>query len=265
MGIAEQLVSIVMPAYNVAAYVEESVKSVLSQTYRGWELIVVDDASSDDTCARVQLLQHGDDRIHLIRLPFNQGAGIARNRGIQEAKGDFVAFLDADDIWLSRKLELQLQHMAAREASVCYGSYLLIKENGAMTGQQVKALEKLSFSRLLKANYIGNLTGIYSVRELGKIYGPKLRKRQDWGLWLKVLEKSKVAIGVTEPIAKYRLRHDSLSGRKISMVPYNYAIYREVLGMSPGKSLIMLLRFMIEQHFVKSRQKQLLNQGFKLL
>lgn len=249
------LVSIVMPAYNAAAFISESIRSVLDQTYENWELLVIDDASQDETLDIVKEFIQTDSRIRLHPLPANQGAGFARNIGIKASEGAFICFLDADDLWEPEKLQVQLDFMEQHNAQVCYASYRLIDEEGRSLGKMIKALEILPFSKLLKANYVGNLTGIYNVEKLGKIYCPLIRKRQDWGLWLLAVKKAGKAKGIEQPLARYRVRKHSISGNKWEMLGYNYKIYRKVLKFSSLKSGFWMVLFLWEQFFVKSRQK----------
>ncbi len=251
----EPLVSVIMPAYNAAAFIAESIRSVQQQSHLEWELLVIDDASNDGTSEVVEALKEKDDRIKLHILPTNQGAGFARNIGIKAATGDFISFLDADDLWKPQKLEKQLKVMQEENMQVCFSSYELMNEDGQSLNKQIKALKTLSFDKLKKANYIGNLTGIYSVRALGKIYCPLIRKRQDWGLWLLAVQKAGGARGIQEPLAIYRERKGSISQNKVEMLQYNYRVYRKVLKYSTPKSLFWMVLFLWEQLFVKQKQK----------
>lgn len=255
----QSLVSVIMPAYNASAFIAESIRSVQQQTNPNWELLVIDDASVDDTPEIVQSLKAEDQRINLHRLPANQGAGFARNIGIKAATGKFICFLDADDLWKPHKLETQLELMQEQQVDVCYSSYELISEEGRSLGKQIKALNNLSFDKLKKANYVGNLTGIYNAGKLGKIYCPLIRKRQDWGLWLLAVEKAGYARGIQEPLALYRERRNSISGNKLEMLQYNYQVYRKVLGYTRQKSLFWMGLFLWEQLVVKRRQIVALN------
>ena len=248
------LVSIIMPAYNAEGFISESIQSVQQQTHENWELLVIDDASTDRTLELIGQFQSKDHRIRLHPLPTNQGAGFARNIGIKASKGDYISFLDADDLWKPRKLQQQLQFMEKEGAQVCYSSYDLMSEEGATLNKTVEALQKLPFKKLLRANYVGNLTGIYSARELGKIYCPLIRKRQDWGLWLLAVRKAGGAKGMKEPLAVYRVRQNSISRNKWEMLGYNYKVYREVLGFPALKSGLWMLLFLYEQFFVKRKQ-----------
>lgn len=249
------LVSVVMPAHDAEAYISESIRSVQQQTHQNWELLVIDDASRDNTVKVVEKFQAGDDRIKLYPLPANQGAGFARNIGIKASEGNFIAFLDADDLWKPEKLETQLDFMERNQVKVCYSSYDLIDEEGSSLGKKVNALEELPFSKLLKANYIGNLTGMYNASALGKIYCPLIRKRQDWGLWLLAVQKAGGAAGITKALASYRERRNSISQNKWEMLGYNYQVYHKVMGFPAVKSGFWMLLFLWEHFLVKSRQK----------
>ncbi|GAB2762627.1 glycosyltransferase family 2 protein [Salinimicrobium soli] len=251
---SESLVSVIMPAYNSAAFIAESIDSVRQQTHENWELLVIDDASDDETVRVVKALQEHDNRIKLHQLPNNQGAGFARNIGIKASKGDYISFLDADDLWMPKKLSVQLEFMKKNDAEVCYSSYELVDEEGQRLHKKVEALEKLRFKKLLRANYVGNLTGIYHSGSLGKIYCPLIRKRQDWGLWLLAVKKAGGAKGIEESLAKYRVRKGSISGNKLEMLGYNYSVYRKILNYSAPKSAFLMLLFLWEQFFVKSKQ-----------
>lgn len=248
------VVSIVMPAYNASRFISESIDSVREQTFGDWELLVIDDASKDETDHLVRKFIQQDPRIKLHSLPVNQGAAFARNIGIKASEGDYISFLDADDLWKPHKLQTQLDFMRNYDLKVSYSSYELIDEEGKSMKQMVKALEELSFSKLLRANYVGNLTGMYSAKMLGKIYCPPIRKRQDWAMWLKALELAGEARGIVEPLAKYRVRKGSISANKKEMLEYNYKVYRKVLNFSAVKSSYWITRFLYEQFFVKSKQ-----------
>nr|WP_316928073.1 hypothetical protein [Gillisia marina] len=165
-----------------------------------------------------------------------------------------MAFLDADDLWLAEKLETQLKFMKSHNLDMTFSSYYLIDESGEMLNKKVEALPILSYQKLLKSNYVGNLTGIYSVEKLGKIYCPTLRKRQDWALWLTILKNIGSTKGMSTPLAKYRIRENSISNNKTALLKYNYLIYRKFLKYSKLKSLLRMGVFLKEHFFVKKRQ-----------
>ena len=256
----QPLVSIITPMYNNANVIEETISSVLNQTYTNWELLLIDDFSSDLTKTVVKPIIKANPKVKLFQHIQNKGAAEARNLGTKNAKGNYIAFLDADDLWQPTKLQLQVNQLLKNNTDVCFGSYEWIDSKGKSLHKKVNVLEKLSYSKLLKANYIGNLTGIYSCEKLGKIYTKDLKKRQDWLLWLEALRRSKKpAIGITATIAYYRISEGSLSSNKTNLIKHNFNVYNKGLGYSFGKSLIYLIRFLIEHLFVKKRLIKTIN------
>ncbi|WP_373057247.1 glycosyltransferase family 2 protein [Zunongwangia sp. H14] len=248
------LVSIIMPAYNAAQFIMKAIASVQKQTYTNWELLIIDDNSKDFTVANIKKQAREDSRIKIFRNSTNRGAGYSRNKGIKAAEGDFIAFLDADDLWKPEKLEKQLEFMISNDVAVCFTSYELIYENGQKKHEVVQALPFLTYQKLLKANYVGNLTGIYKAAKIGKIYAPQIRKRQDWALWLSAVKKAGIAKGMLESLAFYRVRRNSVSGNKLEMLTYNFNIYYKFLDLSFWKSLKCMLIFLREQIIIKKRQ-----------
>jgi hypothetical protein len=248
------MVSIITPFYNAEKYLTESIESVVAQTCTLWELVLIDDCSTDKSAAIALKFTQADARIKLFTLGKNSGAGIARNRGIKEAKGNKIAFLDADDRWKPHKLTTQLQFMEKNQVTICYSSYTLMNESGKLLETEVKALPVVHFNKLLRANYIGNLTAIYDVEQLGKTYAPVLRKRQDWALWLDLVKKAGSAYGISESLAFYRVRKDSISSNKWTMLRYNFAVYHTHLKYSLLKSTYLMLCFLWEQLLIKPRQ-----------
>ncbi|MCH4822501.1 glycosyltransferase [Gramella lutea] len=248
------MVSVIMPAYNAEAFIAESIQSVLNQDYQNWELWVIDDASTDSTRNIVRKYTKENLNIRLIENPSNLGTHHSRNKGIKAAQGDYIAFLDADDLWKPEKLSKQVKFIQKHKLSACFSSYELIAENGNQLNKIVQALPKLTYQKLLKANYVGNLTGIYDSRQLGKIYSPEISKRQDWALWLKVVEKGGPMMGIEDPLALYRLRKNSISRNKVEMLKYNFKVFHQVLGYSYFSSFWRMLIFLKEQFLVKSKQ-----------
>ena len=144
--------------------------------------------------------------------------------------------------------------MEANNSDMCFSSYELMDEKGTLLNKTVKALPSLTYKKLLKSNYIGNLTGIYNAKTLGKITSYNLRKRQDWILWLTVIKRSgKPAKSVTESLAYYRVREASMSSNKFNLIKYNYWVYRKGLGFSAPKSVYYMLLFLMEHAFIKSK------------
>ncbi len=145
--------------------------------------------------------------------------------------------------------------MQAHDLSMTYSSYQLINEHGKDLDKKVAALPVLTFQKLLKSNYVGNLTGIYNVDKLGKIYSPELRTRQDWALWLTILQKIKSTKGISQPLAKYRIREKSISNNKFGLLKFNYLVYREFLKYSKLKSVLKMGVFLKEHFLIKNKQE----------
>lgn len=248
-------VSIITPLYNSEAFISETINSVLKQTFSNWELLLIDDCSSDKTIEIVKTFADQNPKITLFKNEKNLGAALSRNKGIERAKGDYIAFLDADDLWKPKKLEKQLTFMETQNCDVCFSSYEQINEFGTPLNKLVQALPVLSYKKYLKSNYIGNLTGMYSAKNLGKITAPNLRKRQDWLLWLKAIKVSgKPAKSVQESLAYYRVRKNSMSSNKLNLVKHNYWVYKKGLGFSTLKSMYRMGVFLFEHFFIKSKQ-----------
>lgn len=224
-------VSIITPLYNSAQFVGDAVASVVAQTFTDWELIVVDDCSSDDSVRLVGSLVAADARIKLIKLAANAGAAVARNTGIGAATGRYIAFLDADDIWCPDKLQRQLDFMRANNCPFVFSVYDKITEDGKVLGR-VDVPRQVNYRALLKTNVIGCSTAIYDTAYFGKVEMPLIRKRQDFGLWLRLLKKVDYACGINEPLAAYRVRKQSVSSNKLSVLSYNWQLYRQVEGLS---------------------------------
>ena len=250
----QPLVSIITPIYNNANVIEKTINSVLNQTYSNWELLLIDDASIDQIKAVLKPFTESDSRIKLFTHKNNKGAAEARNLGTKMATGNYIAFLDADDLWKENKLKLQVYHLANNTTDISFGSYEWIDSNGRSLNKKVNALKSLTYNKLLKANYIGNLTGMYNCERLGKIFTKNLNKRQDWLLWLEALNRSdKPAISIQETIAYYRITEGSLSSNKTNLIKHNFNVYRKGLGFSYLKSLVYLIQFLFEHLFVKKR------------
>lgn len=248
------LVSIIMPTYNSNDYIASAIASVIDQDYENWELIIVDDASKDETFKTISVFSEKDNRIKVFRNEINKGAGFSRNKALTEAIGEFIAFLDADDLWKKEKLSKQLNFCLENKVNIVYSSYEKIDEQGNILKQKIEALPFVNYQKLMRSNYIGNLTGMYNARKIGKVHLPEIRKRQDWAMWLEVIEKGGTAHGMEESLAFYRIRKGSVSENKLAMISYNFKIYNEVLGFGRMKSLYWMLVFLGEHFFVKSKQ-----------
>lgn len=231
------LVSIITPCFNPGSELLETIKSVRNQTYQNYEHIIIDDCSFLNHSSELERQIKSDPKIKYIKRSWNGGAAVTRNRGISEAKGSFIAFLDADDIWHSEKLEKQIKFMLDNHVALSYCSYEVFDNNGKVLGLRVPPKE-LTYFDILKSNQIGCLTAIYSVDLLGKVYMPNIAKRQDMALWLKILKSGVVAKGIVDkPLARYRVGVKSLSSNKFNVLSYQWRIYRDVEKLSFPKSV----------------------------
>lgn len=224
-------VSVVMPCFNSAAFMHDSIESVLAQTYDNIELLLVDNGSFDQTVDIARQYCAQDARVRLLHCQ-QKGAAHARNFGIDVADGQYIAFLDSDDLWERNKLEVQLGCMRSYQAAFCWSSYFVIDESRTLVRTQ-KVAETVSYSELLqKKAVIGCLTAVYDVQQLGKCYMPVIRMRQDFGLFLKILrmceEKELTCRGVVAPLASYRMHSGSMTANKIRAAYYQWRLYRDV-------------------------------------
>ena len=237
-------VSIIMATFNSEKFITESIEGILRQTYADWELLITDDCSNDKTWDILETFQTKDERIKLYRLNVNSGPGVARNNSISNAEGRYIAFCDSDDIWFPQKLEKQLDFMKERNLNFTFASYQKITESGEKRGV-VYAPGKLTYNDLLKTCSIGCLTAIYDSSKLGKVYMPEIRKRQDYGLWLKIFQKIKVSNGMEEVVAYYRERQKSVSSNKFLAAKYHYKVLRETAGVPLLASFYYLFHYII--------------------
>lgn len=241
-------VSIIMPAYNCAKYITESIASVTAQTYTNWELLIVDDASTDNTQQVVEELAKKDSRIKYIRLEKNSGAAVARNTAIEKADGRYMAFLDSDDLWYPEKLKKQLGFMQENGYSFTCTTYEWIDETGKPTGKIKKPFKRADYNLCLYyGDPIGNSTVIYDAQALGKFFVPPIRKRNDFAMWLQVLKKEKYIYGLREVLASYRSRSDSLSKKKFGLLKYQWQLYREIEKLNIVKAGVAILTLFIRK------------------
>lgn len=230
------LVSVITPCFNSGHEIFKVINSVQNQTYNNIEHIIIDDCSSDVSSDLILELKKFSN-VKYIRRKWNAGPAVTRNRGIQEANGRFIAFLDADDLWYPKKLEKQIEFMMSNEIALSYTSYDVIDLFDNIIGSR-KPPRTLDYYDILKSNQIGCLTAIYDTEILGKVYMPNIAKRQDMGLWLKILKSGVNAVGlVNEPLAQYRIGAQSVSSKKTSVLKYQWRLYREVENLSFFQSM----------------------------
>lgn len=235
------LISVITPAYNAEDFIAETIDSVLNQTYEHWEMIIIDDCSTDGTVEKINT--YTDDRITLIELKKNSGSGIARNRGIDAANGRFIAFLDSDDLWLPEKLENQLSFMMQHKVAFSFTEYARMKEDGSLLKSNIRAPETINYHGLLKHCVIGCLTVMIDMDKTGHIQMVDLRARQDYVLWLTLTKKGYLAYGIPKELAIYRIVRNSISSNKFKMAKRNWKVYRHIEGQGFFKSIWYLVHY----------------------
>lgn len=244
----DNLVSIITPLYNSEKYIEETILSVLNQTYKKWEMLIIDDCSTDSGAEIVNKYIE-DKRIKYHKLEVNSGAAICRNKGIELANGEFIAFLDSDDLWKKEKLEKQVNFMKKNNYSISFTEYEEIDENSNKLNILIKSPKKpVTYRRYLLTNPIGCLTGMYNVKKLGKLYMPLMRNREDTGFWLNILKKDN-AYSLNENLADYRIRRNSLSFNKYKLIKFHWNLYKDIEKLSIIESLFYIFTSIITKVF----------------
>jgi glycosyltransferase involved in cell wall biosynthesis len=233
----DDLVSIITPAYNCDRFIGETIESAQQQTYGNWEMIIVDDCSTDNTAEVVRQYAEKDQRIRYVALVQNSGAAVARTEAMRLARGKYMAFLDSDDLWSPTKLEKQLSFMRSNGFAITCTAYEHIDESGYPLGKVIRAIPRTSYNRLLLDCPVGNSTVMYNVEKLGKFRVPDIRKRNDDALWLQILKRERYIYGLDEVLAKYRIRGNSLSRNKVELIKYHWILYRQIEGLSILRSL----------------------------
>lgn len=234
-----ELVSIIVPVYNVEKYIGETVASVRAQTYADWELLLVEDCSSDNTVDIITGLMEawGDPRVRLVRQPSNMGAARARNRGLSEARGRYIAFLDADDLWAPEKLERELSFLKEKEAAFVFTGYEFADEDGRGTGKVVRVPETLNYRQALSNTTIFTTTVMFDTERIGReeLEMP-LIKSEDTALWFRILRSGYLAYGLDENLVRYRRAGKSLSSNKLEALRRIWNLYRRAEGLSVPES-----------------------------
>lgn len=238
--IMKQLVSIIMSSYNTGSFIKEAIESVLAQTYNKWELLIVDDCSTDDTDHIVLSIK--DDRIHYIKNERNRGAAFSRNRALREARGKWIAFLDSDDLWLPTKLENQLYFMVRNHVHFSYTRYMEIDEESNLSGRCVSGPRKITKTGMFHYCWPGCLTVMYDAEIVGLIQIKDIKKNNDYAMWLLVCRKADCYL-LKEDLAKYRRRRGSISNKsKIEMIKWHFKLFNEVEGYGKVISFIFTIR-----------------------
>lgn len=241
-------VSVIMPTYNSAAFVGESISSVLNQSYSNLELYIIDDCSTDDTVEFIRT-NFQDERLTLIKNARNMGPGYSRQLGISMSDGDYLAFCDSDDVWQTGKIETQISNATFvndPDCLICFTSYKL---TDTIKTQLVRARNRVDFTDMLRRNYIGMSTAVVKRSGIGTINFPDYRLRQDWAFWLDLLVQSKkfYAIGIVKPLVNIIIQEESISKRKWNLLIPTYNIYRRHLCFTKLGSFFRTIQFLFYQ------------------
>lgn len=247
------LVSIIMPSYNTAEYISNSIKSIQAQTYSNWELLIVDDCSTDDS---IDVIQSFDDsRIILLKNKKNSGAAISRNYALREAKGKWIAFLDSDDTWAPEKLERQIKFMVENDYSFTFTDYRMCL-NGEWMPYITTGPNVVNKRKMYDYCYFSTITVMYNREKIGLIQIADLRKNNDYAMWLQAIEKSD-AYRLPECLSYY-IKHDGSisSGSKAKLIKWHYKLFREGLGMNPVVSGVLTLNNLVHGVWKKVYYKE---------
>ena len=246
------MVSIVMPAYNAAKTIRASIESVQAQTVKEWELIVVDDGSTDNTASILTELAASDNRIRFLQNEKNSGASYTRNRAIELARGEWIAFLDSDDLWKPEKIEKQLGLAAMHpDMVICYTASSFINDEGEPYGYVMEAVEYMTYKMLLRKNLLSCSSVMIRASVMKAIKMPNDKMHEDYYVWLNVLRSCGVAYGINEPLLVYRLCANSKSSNRIKSAKMLFNAYRAV-GYNALVSGCFVFRYMF--HSVSKRR-----------
>lgn len=241
MKAPDELVSIIVPVYNAGNYIEEAIAMVKAQTYDNWELILIDDCSRDDSCARIEKYITEEGKIRLIKKNVNEGAARARNTGIQAAMGRYIAFLDADDVWTADKLEKELEFMKEKQAAFVFTAYEFGDEQAKGTGKVVHVPKTLTYRQALSRTVIFTTTVLIDMDKTGReLIQMPVVKSEDTATWWKILRSGFTAYGLNEVFAIYRRPAKSLSSNKLEAIRRIWNLYRKEERLSIGYSLYNL-------------------------
>ena len=242
--IEKEKVSIIVPMYNAEKFIGKTIESVLAQTYQNWEMLIMNDVSTDNSLAIVSVYAKKDERIKIVNTEKNVGVVKGRNFLIDLASGKYIAFLDADDYWHNEKLEKQIKFMKEKNASISCTEYTRVKENKEKINDVI-IKEEISYNDMLKNNYLGCLTVMYDAEKIGKRYFKELEKNEDYVLWLEIVKDVNTIYGLKENLAYYRVLDNSRSSNKVKTAKVRWEIYRKIEKLSLLKSIYYFLHYAI--------------------
>lgn len=226
----KELISIIIPVYNASSFLMDTIKSIKEQTYENWEAIFVDDCSKDNSVEIIKKERKKDNRIKLIQNKKNSGAAVTRNNGIDEANGEYLCFLDADDKWHPEKLEKQIKFMKENKCEFSFTGYQFANEKCTPNGKIVQVPKKINYSQALKNTTIWTSTVMLDMQKLSKedIYMPNIKRGQDTATWWKILKKVDNAYGLNGILSYYRRTNNSLSANKMKALKRTWNLYRNI-------------------------------------
>ncbi|MDH2363809.1 glycosyltransferase family 2 protein [Priestia megaterium] len=240
-----ELVSIVTPMFNSEKYIKDAINSVISQEYKNWEMIIIDDGSKDKSQEIVRKFILKDNRIKLFIQEQNSGVVAARNKGISQAQGRYLAFLDSDDMWHPKKLSMQVELMNREDVAFCFSSYEIMRDNGQLSGKIIKVPKTVNYHQLLRGNIIGCLTVLIDQQKISSIKMPNIR-HEDYATWLSILNTYNLtAYGLNKPLAYYRRAENSLSSNKLKTIRWSWNIFKKHLNMGNLESSYRIAIFAI--------------------
>lgn len=235
------VVSVIMPAHNSEKFIGEAIKSVVEQTFEDWELIVINDGSSDNTEKIIKNYQRKDGRIKQLKFTDSKGAWKARSEGMRISKGRYIAFLDSDDIWVKDKLTKQIGLMEREGIDFSSTAYKMIDELGNDLGRIFVPPKLADYARVLLDCPVGNSTVVYNASKFGRGYGPNVAKREDYAFWLSLLKRINNVYGIQNVLVKYRVRKGSYSSHKLGLIPAHWKLYRKFEHLSRVKSALHII------------------------
>lgn len=238
----QELISIIIPVYNAEKFLKDTIKTVNEQTYKNWELIFVNDCSTDNSENIIN--QYLSDKIKLVNLDKNSGTAMARNAGIKMAKGTYIAFLDADDLWDKKKLEKQIEFMEKKECAFSFTGYEFADEKGIPNGKKVYIPLEMTYKDALKNTTISTITVMFNMNKLTKeeIYMPNV-KNEDTATWWKILRHGYVAYGLNQILSFYRRSSKTRSSNKLKSLRNTWILYRKVEQLSMLTSIYNFLYY----------------------
>lgn len=250
----EGLVSVVIPVYNVEKFIENTIRSVLAQTYRNIEILLIDDCSPDNSAKIIKNMAADNPEIRYYKLKKNSGAAVARNKGIELAQGQYIAFLDSDDMWKPEKLHKELELLKRTGGEFAFTAIEMIDESGEVVKGKRKVKEKVDYKFLLSNTMIATSSVLLDISKIGKFQMPLIRSGQDYATWLMLLRNGRIAYGIDEALTQYRRTEGSLSSKKTKNWKKVWNIQVNLEGINPIKAYFHCFFYIfnaVKKYFLK--------------